>query len=133
MNDCLFCKIVNGEIPSTKVYEDDKALAFLDITPVSTGHTLLVPKKHSKNVLDAEDDVLAKISPILKKVSIAVKKGTGADGINIHINNEPAAGQVVPHLHMHIIPRYSDDELHLWKGDEAKYSEDIAKNIKEAL
>ena len=133
MNDCIFCKIIAGEIPSTAVYEDDNVFAFLDITPVNPGHTLVVPKKHSTNVLDTDDETLASLFPAVKQVAHAVKKGMEAEGINIHINNGSAAGQVVPHLHLHIIPRYADDGLHLWKGSEKKYSEDAARKIKEAL
>ena len=133
MNECIFCKIISSDIPSTQVYEDNEVLAFLDITPVNPGHTLVVPKKHSTNVLDADNETLAILFPVVKRVANAVRKGMGAEGINIHINNGSAAGQVVPHLHIHVIPRYANDGLHLWKGDEKKYSEDAAQQIKDAL
>jgi len=118
MDDCLFCKIIKGEIPSHKVYEDANVLAFLDITPVNPGHVLLVPKKHSRNILEIDDNNFRELAPLIKKIARAVKEGMGADGINIHINNEPAAGQVIFHTHIHIIPRFSDDGLKMWRGQE---------------
>ncbi len=135
MKDCLFCKITKGEIPSTKIYEDENSFAFLDTTPVNPGHTLLVPKKHSRNLFDTNDETLQQLAPTLKKLSIAIKEGTKADGINIHINNEPASGQVIFHTHMHIIPRFADDNLKLWSGK--KYNEgemeEVVGKIKQQL
>jgi histidine triad (HIT) family protein len=135
MNDCLFCKIIKGEIPSTKIYEDENSFAFLDINPVNPGHTLLVPKKHSRNIFDTDDEVLKQLAPTLKKLSIAVKDGASADGVNIHINNEPAAGQVVFHTHIHIIPRFTGDGVKMWKGGEYKQNEieKIAEKIKNMI
>ncbi len=135
MKDCLFCKIIKGETPSTKIYEDDDSYAFLDISPVNSGHVLLVPKKHSRNLFDTDDETLRQLAPTLKKLTNAIKAGTNADGINIHINNEPAAGQVIFHLHMHIIPRYPNDGLRLWKGKEYSEgeTEEVAEKIKQQL
>jgi len=135
MNECLFCKIVGGKIQSTKVYSDDNSYAFLDINPVNPGHTLLIPKKHSRNLFDIEDGELKQLAPVLKKLSIAVKEGVDADGVNIHINNEPAAGQVIFHTHIHIIPRFSDDKIKMWKGKEYKDVEmnEVAEKIRERL
>ncbi len=136
MKDCLFCKIIAGEIPNTKVYEDENTYAFMDITPVIPGHVLMVPKEHSRNIFDASDEVLSKIAPVLKKISRAVKDATGSDGINVHENNEPASGQVVFHLHFHIIPRFENDGLKMWHGREysspAEMSE-LAEKIKKEL
>lgn len=116
MNDCIFCKIVKGEISSQKVYEDDKSFAFLDITPVNPGHTLVVPKKHSLNILDAaEADVCALMSAI-HKITPKVLKAVGAEAFNLGVNNGSVAGQVVPHLHFHIMPRFADDGHRLWGG-----------------
>lgn len=135
MKDCLFCKIVAGEIPSIKIYEDDDILAFSDIRLVNPGHILLVPKKHSRNIFDTENEVLKKISLGLKKLSIAVKNGMGTDGINIHMNNEPAAGQVIFHTHIHIIPRFEGDNLKMWQGKEyrEKDKQNFAEKIKSQL
>lgn len=107
--DCLFCKIVSGEIPSARVYEDARAVAFLDIQPNNPGHTLLVPKDHARNILDIKEETLCGIMPALKKLSRAIKNAVSADGLNIAMNNEPAAGQIVFHAHIHIIPRFSND------------------------
>ncbi|MCK4386623.1 MAG: HIT family protein [Candidatus Pacebacteria bacterium] len=132
-NDCLFCKIVAGEIPANKVYEDKNFLAFLDVNPVNQGHTLIIPKKHSRNILEIDDETFKEMMPIVKKLSEKIKTALNADGINIIINNEPAAGQIIFHTHIHIIPRFANDGLRHWPG--GKYTEGeaeiIAKKIKE--
>jgi len=135
MEDCLFCKIINGEVPSEKVYEDDKFFAFLDINPVTPGHTLVVPKKHSYNVLDTDEDVLCELGRILKKISKAVTSGMGIESFNLNQNNGEISGQVIPHLHWHVIPRYADDGLRLWPGkpyDEGE-AEKVAEKIKSSI
>ena len=109
--DCIFCKIISGEIPSSKVYEDEDFLAILDIRPVNHGHTLLIPKKHFVNIFDTDDDIARKIYPTLIKISKGIREGLTADGINIIQNNEKYAGQEVFHSHIHIIPRFRDDSL----------------------
>lgn len=114
MNDsCIFCKIVKGDIPSTRVYEDDDVLAFMDIGPIVKGHTLVIPKTHYDPITQAPDDVLAKVIAVVKKIADAQMKGLKADGINIHQSNGATAGQQVPHLHFHVIPRFADDG-HRW-------------------
>ncbi|MFC1801936.1 HIT family protein [Patescibacteria group bacterium] len=122
--DCLFCKIIDGELPSHKIYEDENSFAFLDINPVNRGHILLLPKDHSRNIFDIEDKVFKKLAPVIKKLSIAIKKVVIADGINVHINNEPDAGQVIFHTHIHIIPRFKDDGIKMWKGKPYKDGEE---------
>ena len=135
MDDCIFCKIVKGEIPSTKVYEDENTLAFLDIKPVNIGHILVIPKKHFKNIYDTPDEVLSELIKISKKISIAVKKSLGADGVNVTMNNEPASGQIIFHTHIHIIPRIEGDGFGVWHG-KRDYNEDekneVAQKIKTA-
>ena len=116
MTDCLFCNIVSGKIPSEKVYEDTDVFAFLDIHPVNIGHTLVIPKGHHQNLYETPDETLSKMLPILKKVSLAVKNATNADGINLEMNNESAAGQIIFHAHIHIIPRFNNDGFKHWKG-----------------
>lgn len=136
MNDCIFCKIVKGELPSYKIYEDDNFFAFLDINPVSLGHSLLVPKKHYKNLYELPDETLKKIMPLIKKLAIAIKKGVNADGVNIIMNNDGAAGQIVPHAHFHIIPRFADDGLRHWPGKPYPNKEEpaiISEKIKKSL
>ena len=106
-NDCIFCAIAAGEIPSFKVYEDDEVLAYLDINPFSEGHTLVIPKAHHTGLLDAPEDVLSTLVARVKKVAAHLKEALPCDGFNILQNNGAAAGQTVPHLHFHIVPRYS--------------------------
>lgn len=110
---CIFCMIINGEIPSYKVYEDNDFLAFLDISQAEKGHTLVVPKKHYDNLLELDDETAEKMLVLIKNLAIKVKKATNADGINILNNNGEAAGQSVKHLHFHIIPRYNGDDLEI--------------------
>ena len=111
MSDCVFCKIVTGQIPCTRVWEDDVCLAFLDIGPISPGHTLVIPKKHYESVSEMPADEAAHIASKFPALAAAVKEAVGADGINILQNNGPSAGQVVPHLHIHLIPRWPGDGL----------------------
>ena len=109
-NDCVFCAIAAAEIPSFKIYEDDLVLAYLDINPFTLGHTLVIPKKHFKGLLDTPDDLLADVVQRVKKVAANLKDALKCDGFNILQNNGPAAGQTVPHVHFHIVPRYGTDE-----------------------
>lgn len=102
----IFAKILRGEIPCHKVYEDADALVFMDVMPQSPGHALVVPKAHSRNVFDADPAVLAKILPLVQKIAIASKRAFAADGISVMQYNEPAGGQSVFHLHYHVIPRF---------------------------
>lgn len=132
MNDCLFCKIVAGEIPAKKVYEDNNFLAFLDINPVNLGHTLVVPKQHFVNIFDIPEATASQIGPVIKKLSQAVKDGTQADGVNVIINNETAAGQLIFHAHVHLIPRYLGDGFQHWHGAGGHAKEDFEK-IKKAI
>jgi len=118
-NTELFKKIIAGEIPSEKVYEDDHVFAFLDITPVNPGHTLVVPKVWSENLLDADPEVLGHVIKAVQKVAKAVKEATGAAGINVYQNNGEAGGQKVFHLHFHVIPRHESDGYELWHGKPA--------------
>ena len=120
-NDCIFCKIISGAIPCSKVYEDEKILAFLDLGPVNKGHTLIVPKKHFETLLDMPDKLLAELIKATKKVAKAVIKVTRTDGFNLMQSNKPTAGQVVPHFHLHIIPRHKEDGLKFWP--QGKYEE----------
>jgi len=107
--ECLFCKIARDEIPSQKVYEDSDFIAFLDINPRNPGHTLVMPKRHYETILEMPDHEVAEIFKVVKKMAIAVKKGMNADGISIGQSNERAAGQVIPHVHFHVIPRFASE------------------------
>ena len=114
MVDCIFCKIVKGEIPSHKVYEDDATLAFLDINPISDGHTLVIPKQHFENLLDTSEEDVKAVAVSVKKIVKAAKEALNCDGINILQANFAASGQSVFHYHVHIVPRKEGDGLHLW-------------------
>ena len=135
MEDCIFCKIAKGEIPSGKVYEDEKVFAFMDIAPISKGHVLVIPKEHHKDLLDMPNDLLAELAKTTKKIAKAVVKAAKADGFNIGQNNGSVAGQAVFHFHLHIIPRFEGDGLKHWpKIDVPKEEMDkIAKDIKSLL
>lgn len=109
MSDCIFCRIVAGEIPSARVYEDATKLAFMDIGPVQPGHALLIPKKHYERLTDMPPDEAADLAGILPTLANAVVAAAGADGFNIHQTNGACSGQVVPHVHIHVIPRRDND------------------------
>ena len=110
-NDCIFCAIAAGEIPCFKVYEDDVALAYLDINPFTRGHTLVIPKKHVGCLVDAGDDLLAELMPRVRNVAAHIKEALPCDGFNVLQNNGAAAGQTVNHLHFHIVPRYGSEPI----------------------
>ena len=111
VDDCIFCSMVAGQIPVAKVYEDDVVLAFLDIGPLSDGHTLVIPKQHFENLHDCPAELLADVTSCLGTVAGAVAKAMGCDGYNLLCNNGRAAGQLVEHLHFHIIPRNAGDGI----------------------
>ncbi|MFC1598744.1 HIT family protein [Patescibacteria group bacterium] len=134
--DCIFCKIGAGEMESTKLYETDNVVAILDINPVNPGHTLIVPKKHSVNLLDADEAVLSEMMVVTKKVAQAIVDAFEEyDGFNLNSNNGRIAGQVIPHMHWHIVPRKLNDGLQLWPGKEYKEGEreQLADLIKSKL
>lgn len=111
MTNCIFCKIINGEIPSQKVYEDEKVLAFLDLSQVTPGHTLLIPKKHLENIFEYDDEVAADLALRLPKLAKAIQAAfPESKGLNIISNNGEIAYQTVFHTHWHLIPRYQADE-----------------------
>ena len=136
MENCIFCKILRNEIPSSTVYEDDKFRAIMDIGPVAKGHVILLAKEHAANLLEADDALLSAALPAAKKVANAVKKTVGCDGINILQNNGEEAGQTVFHLHIHVIPRNKEDGVKLpppmatyVDGEAAELAKKIAENI----
>jgi len=109
--DCLFCKIAAGEIPAQKLYEDDEIMAFLDIFPATAGHTLVMPKAHYADLPETPDGLLEKMIRAVRKLSPAILEGLGSQAFNLVVNNGKLAGQVVPHVHFHIMPRYPDDTI----------------------
>ncbi|RTL91368.1 MAG: HIT family protein [Hyphomicrobiales bacterium] len=123
----IFAKILRGEIPSHRVYEDDAVVAFMDVMPQGTGHTLVVPKAPSRNMLDADPATLGPLFAVVQKVAVAVKKAFNADGVTLMQFNEPASGQTVYHLHVHVIPRFEDVPLKPHSGQMEK-PEALAEN-----
>jgi len=114
MDGCIFCKIINGKAPCKLVYEDETVMAILSIDPVSKGHTVLIPKKHSVNVFDTDDRIMEHIGLKLKELSLKLIEDNNAKGINILNANGAIAQQSVNHLHFHLVPRYPNDGLDLW-------------------
>ena len=131
MSDCVFCKIVAGEIPAYKVYEDESVLAFLDIMPVSEGHILVIPKKHYANFEEIPEEELFAVMKVVKKVGKSLKDNFKVTGYNVQENNDLVAGQEVPHIHFHIIPRKENDGFKLWS--QGKYKEGEAEKIIEKI
>ena len=134
--DCIFCKIANGEIPSTTVYEDEMFRVILDLGPASRGHALILPKEHFKDVCELDEKTAAKILPLGAKIGAGMKKGLGCTGFNLVQNNGISAGQTVFHFHMHIIPRYEDGpNMVSWTPGKAEPEElaDTAKLIQEGM
>ncbi|MCR4666137.1 MAG: HIT family protein [Desulfovibrio sp.] len=115
MQDCIFCAIAKGLIPSSSVYETPSLYAFLDLNPANKGHTLIIPKAHYSNLLDADPQLGNELIDAMQRVARAIITVTGAEGFNVIQNNGRAAGQEVDHLHWHIIPRFANDGLTLWK------------------
>ena len=130
MNDCVFCKIVNKELSSEIIYEDDKIMAFLDISPVNPGHTLVVTKEHYENSLVMPEEILKELIVVIKKVALAVKEATRADGINLGVNNGKAAGQIIFHAHWHVIPRFLNDGYKMWGSKEYASKKEQAETAK---
>ncbi len=112
----IFAKILRGEIPSHKIYEDEHTLAFMDVMPQGPGHTLVIPKAPSRNILDADPQTLSRVMPVVQKVAIAAKEAFEADGVTVIQFNEPASGQTIYHLHFHIIPRFDGVPLKRHSG-----------------
>ena len=111
--DCLFCKIIAGEIPSTRVYEDERTIAFMDINPATRGHLLVVPREHTRDLLTIEPKDLSAVAKAAKKLGILAVERLGADGVNLLNSCGRSAWQTVFHFHMHVIPRYAGDPLRL--------------------
>ncbi len=121
--DCIFCKIIAGEIPSHRVYEDDAVIAFLDINPATRGHTLVVPRRHSNDVFDTAPDDLESAARAVQIVARKLHSVVQADGFNVLQNNGPAAGQAVAHYHVHLIPRRAGDgALRAWRPGETDHA-----------
>jgi histidine triad (HIT) family protein len=130
MEDCLFCRIAAGELPSTRIYEDDRAIAIMDIFPATRGHALVIPRRHSRDIHDTDPTDLAHCAEVAKDVAGRAVRGLGADGVTVMQSNGAAAWQTVFHYHVHVIPRYQDDPLVLpWKpgGEPDAHVAEISK------
>ncbi|OGP71173.1 MAG: HIT family hydrolase [Deltaproteobacteria bacterium RBG_13_58_19] len=114
MRDCIFCRLAAGQLPAEKVLETPRVMAFLDLAPVHYGHTLVIPKEHYENLLDLPDDLWLEMGQVCRRVAQALQTALFARGFNLGMNNFDAAGQVVFHAHLHVIPRYLSDGLHLF-------------------
>ena len=134
--DCIFCKIAAGEIPSRTIYEDDDFRAILDISPASKGHAIILPKNHAANIYELPDEDASKIFVAAKKVAKAMKASMHCEGLNILQNNGELAGQTVFHLHVHVVPRYQEDKVMFsWEHGEPSATEldETAEMIKKAM
>lgn len=132
--DCIFCKIANGEIPSKTIYEDDAFRVILDLAPATRGHALILPKEHADNLYDLPEELAGSVMKLAKKITIRMKERLHADGFNLVQNNEESAGQTVPHFHLHLIPRYRGDNQQLgWKPGQVSQEEleEIRRQIEE--
>ena len=133
-DNCIFCKLANGDIPTNTIYEDADFRVILDASPATKGHVLILPKQHYANMFEIDDEVLAKAAKLAKKVITHEKEVLGCDGYNVLQNNGEAAGQTVFHFHMHLIPRYKDiknNDILSWNHEE--FTEEEMKEICEAL
>ena len=130
MDDCIFCKIIKGDLPSYKVYEDEFTLAFLDINPIAPGHTLIILKEHYQDLVATPAADLAQIISTVKKIAPAVVSSVGATGFNVGVNNGKVAGQLIEHVHFHLIPRKEGDGLGGWSNKPAT-PEELSKILTE--
>lgn len=135
--DCIFCKILNNEIPSYKVYEDDHVLAFLDITQGTKGHTLIIPKEHVKNIYEIDEEIVQNVFQVVPKIANALKAAFNPIGLNIVSNNERPL-QSVYHFHVHLIPRYEDDGVQIstinnYGKFSNEYFHDLVSNIRDNI
>ena len=135
-NDCIFCSIIEGEIPSRTVYEDDTVLAFLDVNPLAPGHTLVIPRSHHERLQDLPDEEASRLYEVAHELTEAVERGVEADATTLAVNNGEAAGQEVPHVHCHLVPRFDGDgggPIHAAFGDPPELSEDELDEIAEDI
>ena len=130
--DCLFCKIVRGEIPAARVLETDRAIAFLDIQPVNPGHLLLIPRDHHETLSGLPDDLAAHAGSLLPRLCRAVRAATGAEALNVIVNHGRAAGQTIGHVHWHVIPRHADDAVR-WPWPHSRYDGDELERMRDRV
>ena len=135
MSDCIFCKIINGEIPSTKVFENEHVLAFLDISQVTKGHTLVIPKVHKENLFELTPEIAKELFSVVPEIARAIKQEFNPIGLNSLNNNGEAAGQSVFHFHMHLIPRYGEGDGFgaVWKTHTSEYTPEDLTTIANSI
>ncbi|MED3551462.1 HIT family protein [Cytobacillus praedii] len=139
MSDCIFCKIVNGDIPSSKVFENEHVMAFLDISQITKGHTLIIPKIHNENIYDLSPEAARNIFEVVPQIATAIKEQFNPIGMNVITNTGEQAGQTVFHYHMHLIPRYGSGDGFgaVWKSHQSDYTpsdlQEIADGIKKHI
>ncbi len=126
-NNCIFCKLANGDIPTNSIYEDDNFKVILDNAPATKGHALILPKSHYKNLYELPEDTAAEVMKLAKKMAVSMTEKLGCEGFNLLQNNNEVAGQTVFHFHMHLIPRYADDNQHLVMPPMEMTQEELAK------
>ncbi len=131
MDECLFCKIVEGSVSCEKIYEDEHVIGFLDIHPINHGHTLVIPKKHATSIYDIAKEDFERLMGVVHDLAPQIGQTVKADGINIGMNNDRAAGQLIFHAHIHIIPRFDNDGFKHWYGK--GYGEGEIKQVGEAI
>ena len=136
MSDCVFCRILKGEIPAQKVFEDDRAVGLLDINPVAPGHTLVLPRAHHETWTDLPPELAAHLAHVAQTVARGVVKAAGAQGFNLLMNNHRCSGQAIPHAHFHVIPRKTDDGVKYGWPTKPALADELAKTaerIRQAL
>lgn len=135
MSDCIFCKIIDGTIPSAKIYEDEHVYAFMDIMPLTKGHTLIIPKNHKENVYDLSEEEASNLFKVVPKIASALKDTYGPIGMNLINNNGAHAGQSVFHFHLHFIPRYdkADGFSAIWNTKEKTFTPEIIQGLAKEL
>ena len=135
-DNCIFCKLANGDIPTNTVYEDSDFRAIMDASPAKKGHVIILPKQHASDVFSLDPDTVGKAFKVARKIAAAVKQVTGCDGVNILQNNGEAAGQTVFHFHVHVIPRFKNDTVNIgWDHEEYApgEAEKLAKELANAV
>jgi len=131
--DCIFCKIVAGEIPCFKVYDDDRCIAFMDISPLNPGHLLVVPKEHFGNILEIDPGMYGHLAGVVCRLSKAVQAAIRPDGMNVLQLNGKAANQVVPHLHVHLVPRWHDDRIRISEWEPVLGDKDSIRSMADLI
>ena len=127
MRNCIFCKIVTGEIQVKKVYEDELVIAFMDIAPINKGHILVIPKEHHTSSATIPENIAGRMFKVAARLGVASKRGLESDGYNLHLSDGTCAGQVVMHAHLHLVPRWTDDGFH-WNWRQLKYASDAERD-----